>query len=138
MNGMRTHIYNQLENIAPIDCPSSLLHNIDIELSYRREDKIKLLHNYTFTICPENIISKGYVTEKLADAFMGGAIPIYQGYLNDFDKSIINEKRIIFGMNLARNSLNNFIQILAHIKILLKNQFFFLMQQKKFFNTFKL
>ena len=96
MNGMRTHIYNQLENIAPIDCPSSLLHNIDIELSYRREDKIKLLHNYTFTICPENIVSKGYVTEKLADAFMGGAIPIYQGYLNNFDKSIINEKRIIF------------------------------------------
>ncbi len=96
MNGMRTHIYHQLKAIAPIDCPSTLLHNLDIKLSHRIEDKLEFLQNYLFTICPENILSEGYVTEKLTDAFKGGCIPIYQGLLNQFDKSIINEKRIIF------------------------------------------
>ncbi len=96
MNGMRTHIYHQLETIAAIDCPSALLHNIDIQLSHRIEDKLEFLQNYAFTICPENTLSEGYVTEKLTDAFKGGCIPIYQGLLNTFDKSIINEKRIIF------------------------------------------
>ena len=37
------------------------------------------LRKFRFNICPENASSKGYITEKILDAFVGGCIPIYWG-----------------------------------------------------------
>lgn len=45
------------------------------------EQKIAFLREYKFNVCPENSISLdgGYVTEKLPEALLSGAIPIYWG-----------------------------------------------------------
>lgn len=42
-------------------------------------DKYQTAKNYKFMICFENGIYPGYVTEKLLDAYVCGAIPIYWG-----------------------------------------------------------
>ena len=42
-------------------------------------NKIEWLRNYRFHICFENSSYKGYLTEKLFDAFVAGCIPIYWG-----------------------------------------------------------
>ena len=38
-----------------------------------------MLKNYKFTLCLENAIFPGYVTEKIFDALFAGSIPIYYG-----------------------------------------------------------
>jgi len=43
------------------------------------ENKINTIANYKFVFCAENTIYPGYVTEKIIDCFMAGAIPIYIG-----------------------------------------------------------
>jgi hypothetical protein len=52
-----------------------------IQASYRGEvdDKMKLLQNYKFSICFENTIFGGYVTEKIFDSMFAGCIPVYFG-----------------------------------------------------------
>ncbi len=41
--------------------------------------KSETLSQYTFAVCYENMILKGWVTEKIFDCFFAGTIPIYWG-----------------------------------------------------------
>lgn len=59
-------------------------------------DKIGYMKNFKFNICPENMVSKEYVTEKLFDAFLSGTIPIYNGALNSPEPEILSHNGIIF------------------------------------------
>ncbi len=43
------------------------------------QDKIKTLRKHRYNLCFENSFTPGYVTEKLIDSFLGGAISIYWG-----------------------------------------------------------
>jgi hypothetical protein len=38
-----------------------------------------IFNNYKFVLCMENKIVPGYITEKIINAYLGGAIPIYWG-----------------------------------------------------------
>lgn len=41
--------------------------------------KYKALSNYKYSICFENSIINGYITEKIVDCFYAGTVPIYYG-----------------------------------------------------------
>lgn len=57
-------------------------------------DKLHQLYsNYTFMIAMENTISPGYITEKILNSFIAGAIPIYYG--TDEIKDVFNTKAFI-------------------------------------------
>ena len=58
----------------------SRLRNI-IGKSYlgRCDNKLLVISKYRFSICFENMIWPGYVTEKIIDCFVAGTIPIYLG-----------------------------------------------------------
>jgi len=44
------------------------------------ENKKKILQKYNFNICPENFCAqRGYITEKIWDSLVSGAVPVYQG-----------------------------------------------------------
>jgi hypothetical protein len=43
------------------------------------ETKTSVLGQYTFALCFENMILKGWITEKIFDCFFTGTIPIYWG-----------------------------------------------------------
>ena len=45
----------------------------------RVSSKRKVLSQYRFAICFENVSEPGYITEKIFDCFMAGSIPIYWG-----------------------------------------------------------
>lgn len=56
--------------------------NEKVRPSYRGmvEDKLATLSGYKFSICFENMKSKGgYITEKIFDCFFAGCIPVYYG-----------------------------------------------------------
>ena len=50
--------------------------------SYRGvcDNKSSVIKNSTFNICFENCVYPGYLSEKVFDAILGGAIPIYWGH----------------------------------------------------------
>lgn len=76
-----------------------------------------------FNLCPENVSVKGYVTEKIYDAFCGGCIPIYYGGGGyKIEPDIINQERI-----LSRDE-NNPGKLYEQIDELMKNE--------KYYNEF--
>lgn len=118
--GTRTKIFNEINKIKKIECPGKLFNNVSNEL-LNSVGKNIYLNNFIFNICSENSVSKefqGYITEKLADACLSGAIPIYCGYFDDIDSEIFNKNRIIFYDYTSQESINNAIQ---KIKFLLNN-----------------
>jgi hypothetical protein len=56
------------------------------------------LKQFVFNICSENFgeCHPGYITEKLMNCCLGGAIPIYFGNLDDIDQRVFNKDRILF------------------------------------------
>lgn len=100
----REIVYNQLKELWRIDCPSYFKHNIDVNLP-DWEAKRKFISEYRYNICLENNLSEWYVTEKLIDALLAKTIPIYYWLLNDFDKSIINEKAFIYADDQLFNKI---------------------------------
>ncbi len=96
--GTRACIYEQLKSIGQIDCPSKVFKNCSNE-ELNQVGKIKYLQNYKFNICSENTDYDnvpGYITEKLMQCCLGGAIPIYAGSFDEYDAKILNRNRIIF------------------------------------------
>lgn len=45
----------------------------------RAQSKSETLSQYTFALCFENMILKGWITEKIFDCFFAGTVPIYWG-----------------------------------------------------------
>ncbi len=43
------------------------------------DDKFETIKNYKFTLCFENTVFPGYVTEKIFDALFAGSVPVYYG-----------------------------------------------------------
>lgn len=97
----RTNIYNSLQNIDHIICPSKLFNNYSND-EFNKIGKKKFLEDFIFNICPENTYTdlKGYITEKVMDACNSGCIPIYlEDIMDDIDKKIFNVNRILFYKN---------------------------------------
>ena len=96
ISGLRTEMYNALNNVAKIDCPSTLFHNDDSLIDKYLDNKKEYLRNYTFNICPENSNALGYCTEKVFEAIESGCIPIYWGCYNVPEPKVLNHDAIIF------------------------------------------
>jgi GR25 family glycosyltransferase involved in LPS biosynthesis len=110
----RTGIFNKINLIDKIDCPSSLFNNYPNNV-FEKMGRINFQKEYLFSICPENHVTKlnGYVTEKLYMACIAGTIPIYYGKLDDIDKQIFNINRIILFDPTSEESITN-----AYLKVL--------------------
>lgn len=93
----RTPIYERLSKIGAIACPGKLFNNCSNE-ELNRIGNVEYIKKFWFNICSENFGNDhpGYVTEKLMNACLGGAIPIYYGELDEIDQRIFNMDRILF------------------------------------------
>lgn len=58
------------------------------------EDNNNLFRTYRFVLCMENQNAPGYVTEKILNAFLSGAIPVYYGTQEVFN--LFNRKAFIY------------------------------------------
>jgi len=54
------------------------------------ESKYQTLSKYNFAMCFENMIMRGYITEKIFDCFFAGTIPVYWGAF-DIEKYVLKE-----------------------------------------------
>ena len=74
-NSIRIKFFKLLSEYKKISSAGALLNNTGT----KAKDKIEYLKNFKFTIAFENSSSKGYVTEKIYDAFLAHTVPIYWG-----------------------------------------------------------
>jgi len=109
----RTEIYNDLKNIMEIKCPGKWNHNTDDLWDKYGNDKLEYLRYCKFNICPENISTYGYVTEKLFDAMRCGCIPIYSGSDNRPEPGLINPDSVILWDNANPKTAIDKIRILS-------------------------
>ena len=96
VGGGRSKVCSLVNNYGDIDCPGALFNN----MSNERVNSIgipEFVKGYIFNICNENFGAShsGYITEKLMNCCLGGAIPIYHGKLDDIDRKIFNINRIV-------------------------------------------
>jgi len=78
--GLRINLFNSISQYKQVDGYGNMFGNP------LRKSKLDILPEYKFCLCPENSVYDGYVTEKLIDAYAGGAVPIYSG-----DVSVVDE-----------------------------------------------
>jgi LPS biosynthesis related glycosyltransferase len=78
-NGIRRKLINLCNKIDNVTCAGNFMNTTTELHSQYNDNKQKYLNNFKFNICPENVSARGYVTEKILDAFVGGCIPIYWG-----------------------------------------------------------
>ena len=93
---IRDPIHRILTKLGHIACPGPLFNNCSNE-ELNRIGNPEYIKRFIFNICPENFGAShpGYITEKLMNACLGGAIPIYYGELDDIDRRIFNADRIV-------------------------------------------
>jgi hypothetical protein len=71
--GLRVNLFNSISEYRRVDGYGNMFNRP------LRNSKFDLLKDYKFSLCPENSIYDGYVTEKLLDAYAGLTVPIYSG-----------------------------------------------------------
>ena len=91
--GYRRSIYNELSKYGQVICPGPLLRNININNG--NFDKIQVISNTIYNVCPENSKGEGYCTEKIFQALEGGCIPLYWGDSNP-EPELLNENKYCF------------------------------------------
>ena len=70
------------------------------------DGKLELLSRHRFALCPENSVSPdgGYVTEKLPQAHLEGAVPVYWGDAPRADAGVWNMRRVLLYANGSSNA----------------------------------
>jgi hypothetical protein len=93
----RLPIMKELSKYMHVVCPGRLANNCSSE-EVDRIGTPEYIKQFIFNICSENFgeCHPGYITEKLMNCCLGGAIPIYFGNLDEIDQRIFNKKRILF------------------------------------------
>jgi hypothetical protein len=131
----RKPIYNLLKNIDHIECPSLLFNNCSNQ-ELNNLGNFEYIKKFKFNICSENSITKikGYITEKLLNCCLGGAIPIYCGWFDEIDEKIFNKNRILFYNPSDNNSLENLYNKVFYL-INNKDEFIKFYSQDIFCNT---
>lgn len=74
-NPFRESFYKELTKYKRVDSGGRYLNNI----GYRVENKLEFQKEYKFSLAFENTSQKGYITEKIIEAWAAGTIPIYWG-----------------------------------------------------------
>lgn len=100
------------------------------------DDKIKLLSNFKFCLCFENLTDvNGYITEKIFDCFKAKCVPIYWG-ATDIERYIPKDCFIDYH---DFSDYNNLLDYLNSIEEFAYNKYIYniqrLLRNKKFINT---
>ena len=93
----RLPILTELSKFMHVVCPGRLANNSSSE-EVDRIGVSEYIKHFVFNICSENFgeCHPGYITEKLMNCCIGGAIPIYFGNLDEIDARVFNKDRILF------------------------------------------
>ena len=94
--------------LGRVSSPGRALNNMrwPLDVPNDADGKHELLSRHRFALCPENSVSPdgGYVTEKLPQAHLEGAVPVYWGDAPRFDTDVWNMRRVLLYANGSSNA----------------------------------
>ncbi len=102
----REKLVEMLQEHIRVDSLSTCMHNRDWPLDIERSDKQAILRRYRVYLAAENSAELDYVSEKVYDGLIAGAVPIYLGAPNIDDfvprNSIISIPRNFTSEDVAK------------------------------------
>ena len=104
-NSNREKFVKLLQRYVQVDSVSGCLHNKDWPQDIPKSNKIGLLERYKVYIAAENSIQEDYVTEKVYDGLVAGAVPLYLGAPN-VEEYIPSNSAIIVPTNFNENDVS--------------------------------
>lgn len=78
-NNIRGDFFKKLCKYKRVESAGTYLNNMPNGLIVDREHKLDFQKKCKFTLCFESTKHEGFITEKIADAFLAGTIPVYYG-----------------------------------------------------------
>jgi hypothetical protein len=78
----RNNMFHVLSKYKQVTSAGNVFRNTNYEVPYERDTLLQYINEFKFMICFENVSKPCYLTEKLHNAWVGGAIPIYWGCTN--------------------------------------------------------
>ena len=90
---IRGDFFKKLSKYKRVEACGSYLNNMPNGECVDRKNKIDFQRETKFTLCFESTKNEGFITEKIADAFLADTIPVYYG--SSDVKKIFNEKAFI-------------------------------------------
>ena len=81
-NSGREKLVQMLQEHVRVDSLSNCMNNHDWPTGIDRSDKLSLLRGYMVYLAAENNVEPDYVSEKVYDGLIAGAVPIYLGAPN--------------------------------------------------------
>lgn len=109
-NHSRIKMYEMLNDIGHINCPGRFLHNDDSLLKDFNDCKTDYLNQFMFNLCPENVSSPGYVTEKIFESYAAGCVPIYYGCNGNPEPYVLNKSSAIIYNGKNEESVINTVK----------------------------
>ncbi len=106
-HNVTVHSYGSFRNNMPDPGPS-------------HQDKMRLMEQYGFNICPENSRGPNYVTEKVLDALLAGTVPIWSGSNGLAAPLIVRESAYVV-WNTSRHAASPHTQEINQAKRALAN-----------------
>ena len=104
---IRENFFHYLSYYKKVDSSGMVLNNTGY-LAPRGEAFIEWISSYKFMICMENSMGDSYITEKLFQAYAGGAIPIY--WCDSSCYELFNTNSAVM-FNTLTDTLNKVVEI---------------------------
>ena len=114
----RNSFYNLIKNNFPIDGFGPYFNNKILNHDKSNFVKMNIMKNYAFNLCPENVLSPGFYTEKIPDAFLAGCLPV-----SWVDKNVeidFNPKSFVNLLDYAKDDYQPIIELFKDYNFLKK------------------
>lgn len=93
--GTRTIIANDIRKFVNITYAGKWNNNTSDLWNKFNNNKINYTKQFKYNLCSENVLSNGYVTEKIFDAIHCDCIPLYAGGGDYFEPEVINPNAVL-------------------------------------------
>lgn len=110
----REKLVEMLQEHVRVDSLSKCMHNRDWPLDIDRSDKLAILRRYRVYLAAENSIEQDYVSEKVYDGLIAGAVPVYLGAPN-IDKFVPQNSVITIRQNFTSKDVAEIAEIVKRI-----------------------
>ena len=105
---MRNKMFLMLNQIKRVDSCGRAYNNCEIlSHPFGSKEFLEFLNQYKFMLCFENSSSPNYLTEKLANAWLGNTIPVYWGAANAV--KWLNPKAFLYLEDTSDQAIYNLI-----------------------------
>ncbi len=110
----REKLVEMLQEHVRVDSLSQCMHNKDWPSDIDRSDKLAILRRYRVYLAAENSIEQDYVSEKVYDGLIAGAVPVYLGAPN-IGKFVPENSVISVPKNFTREDIAKVAEVIKKI-----------------------